>query len=200
MTESTASHCRTSVRRPPRPRGVSGTPSIGLPSGRLVDAEPRPAPVRSRVALRRGVNCHCFSMFSWNLRIAADPPNVLPPDHDSHHRNRRRPADRGLPDRARTRSCGLGRAARDYGRHVRGHERRRRAGLPRARRIGRLSRRAVVVYRPRSGRPARAGVPVRDPSPLIFGALYERSGTLTVPAVVHGLTNAVGLIAVYATL
>lgn len=37
-------------------------------------------------------------------------------------------------------------------------------------------------------------------SAVIFGALYERSGTLTVPAIVHGLTNAVGLVAVYVTL
>lgn len=37
-------------------------------------------------------------------------------------------------------------------------------------------------------------------SAVIFGALYERSGTLTVPAIVHGLTNAVGLVVVYLTL
>jgi len=37
-------------------------------------------------------------------------------------------------------------------------------------------------------------------SAVVFGALYERSGNLTVPALVHGLTNAVGLVVVYVTL
>ncbi|WP_311172499.1 type II CAAX endopeptidase family protein [Halobellus ordinarius] len=37
-------------------------------------------------------------------------------------------------------------------------------------------------------------------SAVIFGALYERSGNLTIPAIVHGLTNAVGLTVVYLTL
>ena len=37
-------------------------------------------------------------------------------------------------------------------------------------------------------------------SAVIFGALYERSGTLTVPAIVHGLTNAIGMIVVFLTL
>jgi membrane protease YdiL (CAAX protease family) len=37
-------------------------------------------------------------------------------------------------------------------------------------------------------------------SAVLFGALYERSGNLTVPIIVHGLTNAIGLIAVYLTL
>jgi membrane protease YdiL (CAAX protease family) len=37
-------------------------------------------------------------------------------------------------------------------------------------------------------------------SAVIFGVLYERSGNLTVPALVHGLTNAVGLVVVYLTL
>jgi hypothetical protein len=37
-------------------------------------------------------------------------------------------------------------------------------------------------------------------SAVVFGALYERSGTLTVPVLVHGLTNAIGLVVVYQTL
>lgn len=37
-------------------------------------------------------------------------------------------------------------------------------------------------------------------SAVVFGALYERSGNLTVPVIVHGLTNAVGLTVVYLTL
>lgn len=37
-------------------------------------------------------------------------------------------------------------------------------------------------------------------SAIVFGALYERSGNLTVPAIVHGLTNAIGLVVVYLTL
>jgi hypothetical protein len=37
-------------------------------------------------------------------------------------------------------------------------------------------------------------------SGLVFGALYERTGNLTVPVVVHGLTNAVGLLYVFTTL
>lgn len=37
-------------------------------------------------------------------------------------------------------------------------------------------------------------------SAVVFGVLYERSGNLTVPVVVHGLTNAVGLAIVFLTL
>jgi membrane protease YdiL (CAAX protease family) len=37
-------------------------------------------------------------------------------------------------------------------------------------------------------------------SAVVFGALYERSGNLTVPVIVHGLTNAIGLIVVFLTL
>lgn len=37
-------------------------------------------------------------------------------------------------------------------------------------------------------------------SAVVFGALYERSGNLTVPVIVHGLTNAVGLTVLYLTL
>jgi membrane protease YdiL (CAAX protease family) len=37
-------------------------------------------------------------------------------------------------------------------------------------------------------------------SAVVFGALYERSGNLTVPVIVHGLTNAIGLVVVFSTL
>lgn len=37
-------------------------------------------------------------------------------------------------------------------------------------------------------------------SAVVFGALYERSGNLTVPVVVHGLTNAIGFVVVFVTL
>lgn len=37
-------------------------------------------------------------------------------------------------------------------------------------------------------------------SAVIFGALYERSGNLAVPALVHGMTNAIGLVVIYMTL
>lgn len=37
-------------------------------------------------------------------------------------------------------------------------------------------------------------------SAVVFGALYERSGNLTVPVIVHGLTNAIGFIVVLLTL
>jgi membrane protease YdiL (CAAX protease family) len=36
-------------------------------------------------------------------------------------------------------------------------------------------------------------------SAIVFGALYERSGNLTVPVIAHGLTNAVGFVVVFST-